>query len=146
MFRRVLVAFDGSTSAWRALRRAIDLARDQGAELWMITVEQSLPQYAARPGTKPLTGEAAAQRFERLQLEPQREAARHGVTLQCERVRGHPTEAIVRYADQIGADLIVIGQHGRAGLLEHVLGSTSDRVVDLAHCSVLVVRGARGDL
>ena len=45
------------------------------------------------------------------------------------------------YARQIGEDLILIGQHGHRGVLERLLGSTSDRVVDIAGCSVLVVRG-----
>lgn len=142
VFRRVLVAFDGSASAWRALQQAIGLARSHGTELWALTVEEPLPRYAARPGSRSATERGGETGLERIQAEAWRAAARHGVALQTERVRGHAAEAIVRYADQIGADLIVIGQHGRHGRLGHVLGSTGDRIVDLAHCSVLVVREA----
>jgi nucleotide-binding universal stress UspA family protein len=77
--------------------------------------------------------------FDELLARARAEAANAGVTLETEAVRGHASQAIVDYARQIGADLIVVGQHGHAGMLDRMLGSTSDRVVDTAGCSVLVV-------
>ncbi|HEV8634433.1 MAG TPA: universal stress protein [Chloroflexota bacterium] len=141
MFGKILVGFDGSPSAWRALRRAIQLAREHGAELWALSVEEPLPHYASAAEEVRAEESEAVAYFERLQADARREAALHGLALQTEAVRGHAAKAIVEYADQIGADLIMVGQHGHAGVLRRMLGSTSDRVVDTAHCSVLVVRG-----
>lgn len=137
MFRRILVGFDGSPSAWRALRRALWLAREQGAALHALAVEEPLPRYAAAR----TTGRPAVEDyFARLLAEAQREAAGQGVTLETAVVRDYAARAIVEHADRIGADLIVIGTGVPTGMIERVLGSTADRVVDIAHCSVLVVR------
>ena len=56
-------------------------------------------------------------------------------------VAGHPADAIVREARERGADLIVMGTHGRTGLAKLFLGSVASRVVTAAHCPVLTVRG-----
>ena len=55
---------------------------------------------------------------------------------------GHPAETIVRVAHQRGADLIVMGTHGRTGLQHVLLGSVAEKVVQLAPCPVLTVRRA----
>ena len=44
------------------------------------------------------------------------------------------------YAEEVNADLLVIGHSGRSGIWGRVLGTTADKIVDHAHCSVLVVR------
>jgi nucleotide-binding universal stress UspA family protein len=53
---------------------------------------------------------------------------------------GSPATAVVGYASAIGADLLVIGTHGRTGLARVALGSVADRIVRTADCSVLAVR------
>jgi nucleotide-binding universal stress UspA family protein len=55
---------------------------------------------------------------------------------------GHPAETIVRVAHERGADLIVMGTHGRTGLPHVLLGSVAEKVVQLAPCPVLTVRRA----
>jgi nucleotide-binding universal stress UspA family protein len=54
--------------------------------------------------------------------------------------RGDPAEAIVRAAQSEGADLVIVGSHGRTGLRKLVLGSVANYVVTHAPCSVLVVK------
>jgi nucleotide-binding universal stress UspA family protein len=56
--------------------------------------------------------------------------------------RGAAYAELVRRAEQIGADLIAVGSHGRTGLARLMLGSVAERVVRHAHCSVLVARAA----
>lgn len=56
-------------------------------------------------------------------------------------LNGYPADAVVEYAEGIGADLIVIGSRGRGELAALFLGSTSHRILHLAHCDVLVVKG-----
>ena len=55
-------------------------------------------------------------------------------------VMGEPGHAIADYAQEKGADLIVIPSHGRTGLTRLLIGSVAERVVRLAHCPVLVLR------
>ncbi|HZT07731.1 MAG TPA: universal stress protein [Chloroflexota bacterium] len=140
MFHRVLVGFDGSPSGWCALRHGIQVAKEDGADLWALSVEEPLPHYASAANKVQAEGSAVAAYFERLQAEAQREAESHAVALQTETVHGHAAQAIVDFASQIRADLIIVGQHGHRGVMKRLLGSTSDRVVDIAPCSVLVVR------
>jgi len=55
-------------------------------------------------------------------------------------VPGTATDVIVRYAESVAAELVVVGTHGRSGLKLLTLGSTAAWVIDRAPCSVLVVR------
>ncbi|MBX6765035.1 MAG: universal stress protein, partial [Rubrobacteraceae bacterium] len=55
-------------------------------------------------------------------------------------VLGRPDVEIVAVAEEIGADLVVVGSRGLGGLRRTLMGSVSDSVVRHAHCSVLVVR------
>jgi nucleotide-binding universal stress UspA family protein len=55
-------------------------------------------------------------------------------------VRGQADDVIVRYAESVGAELVVVGTHGRSGFKLLTLGSTAAAVVTSAPCSVLVVR------
>jgi nucleotide-binding universal stress UspA family protein len=142
VFRKILVAFDGSPGAWSALRHAILLAAEHGAALIVLSVEEPVPHYASVRDQVRQEEEEVTSYFERLQADARREAEALGVPITTEIVHGHAARAIVDYARQVGADLIVMGQHGHSGMLEHFLGSTSDRVIDLAPSSVLVVRGA----
>jgi len=141
VFQTILVAFDGSPGSLRALHRAVILAREHGAALHALSVEEPVPHYLSAADEARAEAHAVAAFFKRLQAVARHEAASQGVAIQIETVRGHAARAIVDYAHQIGADLIVIGQHSQPGLIEWMLGSTSDRVVDTADCSVLVVRG-----
>jgi len=55
-------------------------------------------------------------------------------------VEGRPDEAIVKVAEDVGADLIVMGSLGRTGLIKVLLGSVTQRVIGQAVCPVLVVK------
>ena len=59
---------------------------------------------------------------------------------------GPPAETIVRVAHERGADLIVMGTHGRTGLSHALLGSVAEKVVRLAPCPVLTVRYSRHEV
>jgi nucleotide-binding universal stress UspA family protein len=140
MFRRIVAAFDGSPGAWQALHQAVLLAREHDALLYALTVEEPVPHYREAADEARAEENEVAAYFTRVLADARQAAASQSVELQTEAVHGHAAQAIVEYASQVGADLIVIGQHGHSGVLERLLGSTSDRVVDTARCSVLVVR------
>lgn len=138
-FARILVAFDGSEPARHALVAALELARSLGASLEVLAVEGPLPRYAATLGE---VDEAARERdafFDGVLAEARALAAAHGVPATTTRHPGQPAEEIVRHAEAIAADLIVVGHRGHF-LQRLPLGSTAARVTHHAHCPVMVVR------
>jgi nucleotide-binding universal stress UspA family protein len=63
-----------------------------------------------------------------------------GISVTTSIVQGEPKSAIIDDAEAWGADLIVLGSHGRKGLQRFMLGSVSETVLRHAHCSVEIVR------
>ena len=61
--------------------------------------------------------------------------------LEVECAIGDPGDEIVKFANNLHADMIVMSSHGRTGLSRLLLGSVAERVLRLAHCPVLIVRG-----
>ena len=140
MFTRILVGLDGSEAAQRALERALDLAALYGAELLVVSVEEKLPAYAATVGEVQEEERYEHRYFRQLQHEARRQAEDRGVTVRLEVVPGHPAQVLARLATERGCDLVVLGHTGHSRLHHLFLGSTADRVVERAHCAVLVVR------
>lgn len=147
VFRRVLHATDFSRASRPALARAIALARQNRAKLW---VAHALPPLVMSVGggfefVPPRTYEAidrSARQHARKQLAALVERAkRAGVRVTALLLDGAPQELIPRAARRTRADLVVIGTHGRSGLSRVLLGSVAERVVRFAPCPVLTVRG-----
>lgn len=140
LFHKILVGYDGSEGARRALRLATSLARDQQAELWAVAVEEELPRYAATIDEVEEDREAIDRYFQRLFDEAVREAATQDVRLQTATKAGHGAQAIVAYAKDGNFDLLVIGHSGHSEIWGRFMGSTADKITRHAPCSVLVVR------
>jgi universal stress protein A len=141
-FQRILVALDYSEHSAHALDMAVELAREFGAELHLvhafeIPVPIVTPYEVAIPENyiEPVREEATR----RLQ------EARDKVAAQGLEVKAHLTESpaasgIVRVAEEIGADLIVMSTRGNTGLKHLLLGSVAERTLRMAPCSVLTVK------
>ncbi len=140
MFKKILVGYDGSEGAKKALRTAVDISKCYGAELHAISVEEDLPHYAATVGE---VQEAKAEKngyFARLIEEAKEVAAKDGVMLQAKVVAGHEVETIVDYARDHHFDLVVIGFMGHSKIYDRVWGSTSQNITRLVPCTVMVVK------
>ena len=140
LYNKVLVPLDGSPGSWKAFDKALEIAIEQRAELHTLSVEEHLPHYAA---TLDEVLEVKAEEndyFAKIQAEAKARAKERGIDLKFAIVPGHAAQTIVRYAKENGFDLIVIGHTGHSGVWGMLLGSTTARVVDQAHCDVLVVR------
>ena len=139
MFKKILHANDGSDHAFKALSLALTLAQESGAGLHMVAVEEIpyLPEYVEE--VREATG-TAARRFHAVLQRARAMAEEHHVKLQTHVLAGHPVRVIVDLADQLGADLLVIGARGHSGLYERMIGSRADRLMHLARCPVLVVK------
>jgi nucleotide-binding universal stress UspA family protein len=141
--RTIVVATDFSTAARPALAAALDCARRDRARLVVLHVLVPPSPFVGDdlPGSW-LELEARARRdAERRLAAAVSQAERAGITTTGTLVKGVPAEVIVRVARREGADLIVIGTHGRSGLGRLFMGSVAARVLGTATCPVLTVRG-----
>ncbi|MFN7753025.1 MAG: universal stress protein [Pseudomonadota bacterium] len=147
MFRRLLCPLDGSPLSTRALRRAVALAADSGAELVGF---HAAPDYhpvayedlVARGVISPARFAAATDRKAARILAPvTRACAAAGVKCRVRHVvHDHPWQAIIAAARRERCDLIVMASHGRRGLAGLLLGSETSRVLTHSRIPVLVVR------
>ena len=139
MFKKILIASDGSRGAYRALLVALQLAHAHKAKLDMICVEET--QWV--PGSREeVIGEKelADRKFAEVVADADAEAKRHRVKLTSHVVMGHAVPTIVEFIENGGFDLLVTGFMGHSALYNRIIGSTTDRLVELAPCTVLVVK------
>jgi nucleotide-binding universal stress UspA family protein len=140
MFKRILVAYDGSDGSKQALRTGLAIGKDFNAEVCAISVEGKLPRYAATLGEVDEVERERHQYFDRIQAEATQIADEQGVELGTVVAPGSPAEIIVKTAREGKYDLIVMGHKGHSRVHEYLVGATTDRVAHLAPCSVLIVR------
>lgn len=146
MFQHILLATDGSAASRHAAGLAARLAHEQRARLTALFVVDPYP-YVGIGQTNPLGFQAymanaqehAAQAHAEIEALC-REHARD-VDLQVRMAEDvTPAEGIVQTAQDVGADLIVIGSHGRTGIARLMLGSVAAQVVAHSPVPVLVTR------
>ena len=139
----ILVPTDFSTAAEQALAYAIRLARTFNARLTLLHVIQPIPMGGVDMGVA--LPEAYLQEVEEAAQGSMEEALARvtaaGLTAEQGVLYGVPFQEIVETAKARQVDLIIMGTQGRTGLMHVLLGSVAERVVRLAPCSVLVVRG-----
>lgn len=140
MFRRILLAYDGSEGARKALRAAIETAKAFGAELHSITVVEHLPQFAATVGEVQEALRELTRHAEVISQDAARRAAEEGVILHTKVVPGHEVETIVTYVKDGQFDLLVVGFMGHSSVFGRVMGGTTQNLTRLAPCAVLVVK------
>ena len=141
---KILLATDASEDSVLAAQVAAELSSKTDSELHVVHVRSTLgqvPGYYLGPYVEEADLQrldAEAQRLLNAQVE-QIEAAGDLVT-QAHLKIGRPDAEIVILAQELGADLLVVGSRGRGGIRRALMGSVSDSVVRHAHCPVLVVR------
>jgi nucleotide-binding universal stress UspA family protein len=139
MYRNIAVAFDGSDGSRRAVAAALHIARADKQKLWMIFVEE-LPRYPGAPSETNEERERADAIFDKLRQEALDAGKKYGVEGVAEKRVGHPAQALVHYVKEACIDLLVMGHTGHSKLWGTFMGTTADKVVRHATCSVLVVR------
>jgi nucleotide-binding universal stress UspA family protein len=140
MFKKILIAYDGSDGSKAALITAIDMAKQNDSQLTAIWVKSKLPHY---PETVSEISEeqAAADSFlEDLKKDLFDYSQKQHMLIDLYTVAANPSKTIVSYAKDNNFDLIVLGNQGHSSLWGGSLGHTADRVSEYAHCSVLIVR------
>jgi len=139
MFKRILLAVDGSDHALRAAKVAADLARSMKSELRVVIAYEPIPWYLGEPNLQ----DAINARLKDAQNILQKAVASVGDVpdeIHTELIEGDSAEAIIEVAKTRNSDVIVMGSRGLGRLAGLVLGSTSQKVVSHAPCPVLIVR------
>lgn len=146
MFKHIIMATDGSAASENAARLAIELARTHGATLTAVYVLDPYP-FLAIGETNPLGFQAymgAAQQHATDAHARIAALCNQGGTplaLQARMIENTaPAAGIVQVATDEGADLIVVGSHGRSGIARLMVGSVASKVVAESPIPVLVVR------
>ncbi len=145
MFKKLLVPVDGSATSQLAVDKAVGLARAFGSEMTVLFVIDPYPFTGVGEGF------AYGQNHYLGVMQAEAEAALAGArkAMEAAGVQGTALQieshvvwrGILEAAAGAGADLIVMGSHGRSGIEKLVLGSVAQRVVAQATIAVLVVRG-----
>ena len=139
MYKKILVANDGSPGALLALSAALTLAKRDGAALHMVTVEE-LPWFPASIDEVDEEKAEANHRLAPLIETARAQAQAAGVAFETHLLPGHAVQTIVKLVNEQRFDLLVVGFMGHTRLYEQIIGSTTERLVRLAPCSILVVK------
>ncbi|OJU84991.1 MAG: universal stress protein UspA [Solirubrobacterales bacterium 70-9] len=145
MFTRIVVGTDGSDTAEEAVSQAIDLAKLTGATLSVVSafapVSKRRIQSEQEGAPADIAGQIGPREDVNLVLDAAAAKARAaGLEAQTHPVEGDPADAILSVAEEIKADLIVVGNKGMTGARRYLLGSVPNNVSHHAPCSVIIVR------
>jgi nucleotide-binding universal stress UspA family protein len=140
MFKKILLAYDGSEGSEKALEAGINLAQKHQAELWALTVQEKLPRYGGTIDEIQEEKKVADARYDKIVDQIRVRFHELGVEIKVLRPFGHPAQTIVQVAQEGKFDLILVGHSGLSGVWAAFLGSTAEKVSRHAPCSVLIVR------
>lgn len=145
MYARILVPVDGSEASVQGLDEAIELARHLRARMRLVHIVE--PYVMVTPEAMPITVQQIAEIRRRagivLLQESENKAKNAGVEVEVELIEspgGSAGEYIVIKAEEMDADLIVCGTHGRRGVRRMLMGSDAEYVVRRSPIPVLLVR------
>jgi nucleotide-binding universal stress UspA family protein len=147
MFKRILVAIDGSRTSQRALQAAIDLAATHSAVLQPYYVVESGPLYMDVPGYDPSALHSSLmEQGASLAREAADAMKARGVTGEVVTVEATASDdvatLIVEAANKFNADVLVMGTHGRKGFQRLIVGSIAEQCLRQATLPVLLIPSA----
>jgi nucleotide-binding universal stress UspA family protein len=134
---KILYPTDFSTAGQTALEMATSLARDRGAKLLIVHVEEPPTAYG---GGELYYGIEMPDTKELMRMLKEVVPTDPAVGYEHRLVIGNPAGAILHVAEKDGVDLIVMSTHGRTGLMRMLMGSVAEEVVRKAKCPVLTVK------
>jgi nucleotide-binding universal stress UspA family protein len=146
MFGRIVVGTDGSETAAEAVRQASELAKLSGAQLDIVSAFEPIPQQRVKAEAREAPGDVQYEITPREDVKlildgASGEAKKAGIEeVQTHAREGEPADAILDVAEEINADLIVVGNKGMTGARRFLLGSVPNKVSHHAPSSVIIVR------
>lgn len=150
MYRRILVAVDGSETSNKALTAALEMASYSSGRS-VIRLIHVLDEMAYFMGLDPYAGQSysvisvmreAGEKILAEGLAIVQSAGVNADTVLVDHLGSHLAETVAAEAKAWDAGLVVVGTHGRKGIARLLLGSGAEQIIRLASCPVLVVRSA----
>ncbi len=138
MIKKILVGYDGSEESDKAYILALDMASKYSAQVMVLSVA-SPPEFSVTFGMDTVL-QAATEYYKEQFKDLQAKAAALKIEPRFEIRIGNPADRIIHLADEIKAEMIVVGHRGRGLIEKWVLGSVARRVMTHAHCTVVVAR------
>jgi nucleotide-binding universal stress UspA family protein len=145
VFRSIVVGTDGSETAGKAVAAAVELAKLSGATLELVSAYEPVSGQRLREEARQVPpdlqwvvnrrADVDATLHEAAEL-----AGEAGVATQTFAREGDPADAILDVAEELGADLIVVGNKGMTGAKRFLLGSVPNKVSHHAPCAVMIIR------
>ncbi len=144
LYKKILIATDGSEYTKNAVDHGIDLAKNTGAKLHAVYVVDtaafaSIPMDAAWESMYELLRQEGDEATKIVADK----ASAEGLDVEKNTIEGHPAEEIIKYAEKNSISLIVMGTLGKSGLDRFLLGSVAEKVVRNSKIPVLIVRGKK---
>jgi nucleotide-binding universal stress UspA family protein len=141
MFGTIVVGYDGSECARRALDVAEALARPESSKIALCSVVDPLPKVGGlSPSAAGAALTAAEDEARRFVEDGSARLDAAGISHEAHVLLGDPVREILRYAVEAKADAIVVGSHGRTGLRRLLVGSVAEGVLRSASVPVVIVR------
>jgi universal stress protein A len=148
--KKILAPIDFSDFSMEGMRGAKELAADVGAEVHLVHVV--VPHFHVIPLPLATSGDQSFEQTRESAMTQQAEEElsrikkddfENSAKVATAVLNGSPVKMLVEYAEQNAIDLIVLSTHGRSGVDRVLIGSVAEKLVRLAHCSVLVLRRGR---
>ncbi len=145
LYKKILIATDGSEYIKKAVTYAIELAKLSTAELHAVYVMDIRTDYGPKSYLSTDISTEALEDFLRHEGEKaikyiEEQAGEEGLRVEKWIIKGHPAEEILKLADEQSVDMIVMGTLGRSGIEKFVLGSVADKVIRNSRIPVMTVR------
>jgi nucleotide-binding universal stress UspA family protein len=137
---RILVAHDGSAQADKALKRAADIAVMTQSAIVVLSVVPDLCMMEISDDDCKSMYKIMTDESEKKLAALKDDLSKQGVEMETAVLFGNAADTIISTCSDKKIDLVVVGSHGRHGAKKFLLGSVSSKVVDHAHCDVLVVK------
>jgi len=140
----IVLGVDDSDNSEIAAKRAVALGKALDAEVHAVHAVHVAPTVVSALSTVPdsLMEFVAAER-DAVWSRVGRILEDSGARVKRIDLDGYPPDTVAQYADEVEAEMIVVGSRGRGGIASLVLGSTSQRLIHIANCDVLVARARK---
>jgi nucleotide-binding universal stress UspA family protein len=145
VYRSIVVGTDGSETAGKAVDAAVELAALSGATLEVVSAYEPVSNQRLRREAREIPADMEWMIHRRAEVDATlhhavERAAAAGVAVREHAREGDAADAILDVAEELGADLIVVGNKGMTGAKRFLLGSVPNKVSHHAPCAVLIVR------
>jgi nucleotide-binding universal stress UspA family protein len=145
VFKSIVVGTDGSETASQAVHQAVDLAKQIGAKVGLVSAYEPVSDQRLREERTEVPDDLQWMVNPREDVDATLKdaagvAKEAGVDVETYSRQGDPADAILDVAEEQGADLIIVGNKGMTGAKRFLLGSVPNKVSHHAPCSVLIIR------